>query len=129
MGVGRRVIGWRGRVAALSWVRICAEQDRLSSGVLRAMGVPQVPPPAWRLPLSPLPCEPPETHRPWRRCLCPAPPPPTPPHPRPPLQANRPVPRRCLLYYWEVTVREGLTSGSVTVGLSDRPPKQGRHPG
>lgn len=44
------------------------------------------------------------------------------------VQANHPVPRRRLLYYFEVTVREA-TGGSITLGFSDRAFKQGRHPG
>lgn len=44
------------------------------------------------------------------------------------IQANHPVPRRQLVYYFEVTVREA-NGGSITLGFSDRNFKQGRHPG
>lgn len=43
-------------------------------------------------------------------------------------QSNHPVPRRCLVYYFEVAVKEA-SGGSITLGFSDRNFKQGRHPG
>ncbi|EFN56813.1 hypothetical protein CHLNCDRAFT_144348 [Chlorella variabilis] len=42
--------------------------------------------------------------------------------------SNHPVPRRCLVYYFEVAVKEA-SGGSITLGFSDRNFKQGRHPG
>lgn len=48
--------------------------------------------------------------------------------PPPPVQANHPVPRKQLLYYFEMTVREA-NGGSLAIGFSDSNFKQGRHPG
>jgi hypothetical protein len=47
---------------------------------------------------------------------------------RPVLQSNHPVPRRTLVCYFEVTVKEAR-GGSVSLGFSDSSFKQGRHPG
>ncbi|PSC76243.1 Ran-binding 10 [Micractinium conductrix] len=44
------------------------------------------------------------------------------------IQANHPVPRRQLIYYFEVTVKEA-SGGSISLGFADRNFKQGRHPG
>ncbi|KAL4855353.1 Ran-binding protein M [Chlorella vulgaris] len=44
------------------------------------------------------------------------------------IQSNHPVPRRTLVGYFEVTVKEAR-GGSVSLGFSDSSFKQGRHPG
>eukprot|EP00887_Chlorella_sp_A99_P001255 scaffold14.g1255.t1 len=45
------------------------------------------------------------------------------------IQANHPVPRRRLIYYWEATVVAGGERGSITIGFTDRSFKHGRQPG
>lgn len=45
------------------------------------------------------------------------------------IQSNHPVPRKRLVYYYEVTVKEGSERGEVGLGFSDRSFKVGRHPG
>eukprot|EP00741_Cyanophora_paradoxa_P020800 tig00021312_g20079.t1 len=45
------------------------------------------------------------------------------------IQANKPVPSRMLLYYYEITVLDAGTRGAIAVGLSDRSFQVTRQPG
>lgn len=51
-----------------------------------------------------------------------------PPHSPRCVQANHPAPRKQLLYYFEVTVKEA-SGGSIAIGFADHSFKHGRHPG
>lgn len=45
------------------------------------------------------------------------------------IQSNHPVPRKRLVYYFEVTVKEASDRGEIGIGFSDKNFKMGRHPG